>query len=139
MPETWARGRCFRSLRSVAPVTAVAGNLDTDALSGRLPSEAAGVVRSIHFVVGHKRKKLMKRLAAGKLGYGPDATPPQLVVFGHEHLPSASWVEGTLFLNPGSATSPYEEDETPTVAIVEAADNGLSVTFVPLPRRENRS
>ena len=90
----------------------------------------------IRFVVAHKRKRLMKRFAAGKLAFGDERTPPDLVLFGHEHQPSIFWVDTTLFLNPGSATSPYEEDEVPTVAIVETTASGLSVRFVPLRRRE---
>jgi predicted phosphodiesterase len=78
----------------------------------------------------------MKRFTAGKLSDGEPRTPPDLVVFGHEHQPSVFWVDTTLFLNPGSAASPYEEDEVPTVAIVEIGANGLSVQFIPLRRRE---
>ena len=67
----------------------------------------------------------MKRFAAGKLAFGDERTPPDLVLFGHEHQPSIFWVDTTLFLNPGSATSPYEEDEVPTVAIVETTASWL--------------
>jgi uncharacterized protein len=123
-------------LEQVGPVTAVAGNLDHGDWADRLPAEVSGEVAGIHFVVAHKRKRLMKRFAAGKLAFGDERTPPDLVIFGHEHQPSIFWVDTTLFLNPGSATSPYEEDEVPTVAIVEATESGLSVRFVPLQRRE---
>jgi putative phosphoesterase len=122
------------ALALVAPVTAVVGNLDAD-MADELPTEAAGEVDGICFVVGHKRKRLMKRLTAGKIDC-PGGAMPDLVVFGHEHVASASWVEGALFLNPGSASAPYEEDDTPTVAIVETGLVGLSVTFVPLERRQ---
>jgi predicted phosphodiesterase len=93
-------------------------------------------VAGVRFVVGHKRKRLMKRFTAGKLGEGEQRTPPDLVAFGHEHQPSVFWVDTTLFLNPGSAASPYEEDEVPTVAIVETGPSGLSVQFFSLRRRE---
>jgi uncharacterized protein len=121
-------------LASVAPVTAVTGNLDGGDAFAEVPSEAVGDVRGLVFVVGHKRKRLMKRLAAGKVVIDGDAMP-DLVVFGHEHIPSASWVEGTLFLNPGTASAPYEEDDVPTVAIVETCGSGLSVRFIPLPHK----
>ena len=126
-------------LEKVGPVTAVAGNLDQGDLADRLPSEVSGEVSGVRFVVAHKRKRLMKRFAAGKLAFGDERTPPDLVVFGHEHQPSIFWIDTTLFLNPGSATSPYEEDEVPTVAIVETAAHGLSARFVPLRRRETGS
>jgi uncharacterized protein len=122
-------------LEAVAPLTAVAGNLDAGDLAATLAREASGEAAGVRFVVGHKRKRLLKRLAAGKLT-GRDEARPDLVVFGHEHVPSASWVEGTLFLNPGTASSPEEEDDGPTVAIVEVVTTGLSVRFIPLERRQ---
>jgi putative phosphoesterase len=122
-------------LAKIGPLTAVAGNLDQEAWADVLPSEVSARVAGIRFVVGHKRKRLMKRFTAGKLSDGEPRTPPDLVVFGHEHQPAVFWVDATLFLNPGSATSPYEEDEVPTVAIVEIGASGLSVQFVPLRRR----
>lgn len=125
-------------LESVAPVVAVAGNVDPPELVERLPREATGTVGGVSYVVGHKRKRLMKRLAAGDIGGGAAKQHPDLAVFGHEHIPSAAWVEGTLYLNPGSASAPYEEDDGPTVAIVEVCPTGLAVRFVPLVRRELR-
>jgi uncharacterized protein len=122
------------ALVTVAPVTAVAGNLDTGKLADTLPREASGELPGVSFVVCHKRKRLLKRLAAGKIVIGPQGLAPNLVVFGHEHIPSAVWVEGTLLLNPGTASSPYEEDDDPTVAIVQVEPTGLSVRFIPLSR-----
>jgi putative phosphoesterase len=123
----------IETLERVAPVIAVAGNLDRDTL-GTLPREAAGEVAGVRFVVGHKRKRLLKRLALGKIESVAKDGPPDLIVFGHDHVPAVEWVEGSLYLNPGTATSPHEEDEVPTVAVVEVEQAGLSVRFVPLPR-----
>jgi putative phosphoesterase len=119
-------GDILRQLERIAPVTAVA------ALGGSLPSEADSEVGGIRFVVGHKRKRVMKRLAAGKIGAPRDDSVLDLVVVGHEHAPSASWVDGVLFLCPGSASAPYEEDDAPTCAVVERAAYGLSARFVPV-------
>ena len=60
---------------------------------------------------------------------------PDLVVAGHVHVATASWVDGTLYLNPGTASAPDEEDDGPTAAIVECTAAGPSVRFVPLERR----
>jgi putative phosphoesterase len=122
-------------LATVAPVTAVAGNMDSCKLASTLRREAAGEVDGVRFVVGHKRKRLLKGLAAGKIEGAPAGTAPDLVVYGHDHLPAAAWVEGTLYLDPGSASAPEEEDDGPTVAIVEVKPAGLAVCFVPLERR----
>lgn len=121
------------TLESIAPVTAVAGNLDTGKL-GRLPREVAGEVGGVRFVVGHKRKRLLKRLTSGKIDGLPPESPPDLVVFGHDHLPAVEWIDGTVYLNPGTASSPHEEDDDPTVAVVAVEETGLSVRFVPLKR-----
>lgn len=123
------------ALADVAPVIAVAGNLDAGDLAATLPRELTGDLGGVRFAVGHKRKRLLKRLSAGKLRVGPDGEPPDVVIFGHEHIPSALWVDGTLLLNPGTASSPHEEDDGPTVAILEPVQAGLSVHFVPLRHR----
>ena len=124
----------LEALGAIAPVTAVAGNMD-DGKLGKLPREVTGKVGGVRFLVGHKRKRLMKRLSLGKVdGLGKHESP-DLVVCGHDHLPAVEWVDGTLFLNPGSASAPHYEDDDPTVAIVEAGPAGLGVRFVPIPRR----
>jgi hypothetical protein len=121
----------LRKLEAVAPVTVVAGNLDEPKVMGDLPREVAGQVDGVRFVVGHKPKRLLKRIVRGKLSLADF----DLVVWGHEHIPSATWIDGVLHLNPGTASSPEEEDDGPTVALVEKGSAGLSVTFIPLERR----
>lgn len=125
----------LEALAAVAPVTAVAGNMD-DGKLGKLPREVAGKVGGVHFVVGHKRKRLLKRLTLGKVDGVAKHDAPDLVIFGHDHLPAAEWVDGALFLNPGSASAPHEEDDDPTIAIVEPGPAGLGVRFVRLARRD---
>jgi uncharacterized protein len=121
-------------LSAVAPVSAVAGNIEPHELA-ELPRELAGQVPGVRFVVGHKRKRLLKRLAAGKIDLAAAGGAPNLVVCGHEHTPTVLWLDGVLHLNPGTASSPEEEDDGPTVAIVEVESAGLGVHFIPLPRR----
>ena len=125
-------------LRRIAPLTAVAGNLDKGELAASLPREALGEVGGVRFLVAHKPRRLRKRLAAGKINL-PEGSKLDLIVWGHEHVPSASWVDGTLHLNPGTASSPEEEDDGPTVAIVHTEAAGLAVCFVPLTRRPSES
>jgi putative phosphoesterase len=124
----------LEALAGVAPVTAVAGNMD-DGKLGKLPREVAGKVGGVRFIVGHKRKRLLKRLALGKIDGVGKHDSPDLVVCGHDHLPAVEWVDGTLFLNPGSASAPHFEDDDPTIAIVESGTYGLDVRFVRIRRR----
>jgi uncharacterized protein len=56
----------LEALAAIAPVTAVAGNMD-DGKLGKLPKEVAGKVGGVRFIVGHKRKRLLKRFANGKI------------------------------------------------------------------------
>lgn len=124
----------LEALEKIAPVTAVAGNMDEGKL-GKLPREVTGKVGGVRFLAGHKRKRLLKRLSTGKIdGLGKHESP-DLVVYGHDHLPAVEWVDGTLFLNPGSASAPHYEDDDPTIAIVESGPAGLGVRFVCVPRR----
>jgi uncharacterized protein len=124
------------ALETVAPVTAVGGNMDAGDLAARLPRAVAGEVAGVRFVVGHKRKRLLKDLAARQNAGVTDDAALDLVVYSHDHVPAAAWVEGTLYLGPGSAGAPHEEDDGPTVAIVEVRSAGLAVCFVPLERRD---
>ncbi len=123
------------ALGVIAPVTAVSGNVEGDGGTADLPREVTGEVGGVRFVVAHKPKRLLKRVAAGRVTVGSDNARPDLVVYGHVHVPTASWVDGTLYLNPGTASAPDEEDDGPTVAIVERVAAGLAVRFVPLARR----
>ena len=122
-------------LGAIAPVTAVAGNMDSGDLGSALPRVVAGEVAGVRFVVGHKRKRLLRDLAGGEVEGLGAAAVPDLVIYGHDHIPAAAWVDGTLYLDPGSASAPHEEDDGPTVAIVEVTSAGLAVSFVPLERR----
>jgi len=124
------------ALRTVAPVTAVAGNMDSSGSTAELPREVAAEVAGVRFVVGHKRKRLLKRISAHRIEGGSEGQAPDLVIYGHDHVAAAAWVDGTLFLNPGTASSPDDEDDGPTVAIVEVRPTGLAVLFVPLERRD---
>ena len=78
------------ALETVAPVTAVGGNMDAGDLAARLPRAVAGEVAGVRFVVGHKRKRLLKDLAAGKIAGVTDDLAPDLVVYGHDHVPAAA-------------------------------------------------
>ena len=119
----------LEALGAVAPTTAVPGNLDSGGFP-ELPSHTTGEIGGVRFAVGHKRKRLAKKLAGGGV------EPPDLVVFGHDHASAVAWIDGGLWVNPGSASAPYEEDDTPTIAIVERVADGLSVRFIPVGRRQ---
>jgi putative phosphoesterase len=82
------------SLKNIAPVTAIRGNIDEGGACGDLPAteliELGG--RSIYML--HDVKKL---------DLNPESAGIAAVVFGHSHKPLVEWRRGVLFLNPGSA------------------------------------
>jgi putative phosphoesterase len=90
----------LEELRELAPIEAVAGNMDDPELLAALPErrvvEVAGARIGMVHVAGPGVGR-GERLAAEFPGC--DA-----VVYGHTHFPEVSHVGGTLILNPGSPT-----------------------------------
>lgn len=84
----------LEALARIAPTHAVRGNNDRGAWADALPAactvEAAGVRLHVVHELAH--------LAVDPAGAGLAA-----VISGHSHRPSATWRDGVLFLNPGSA------------------------------------
>jgi putative phosphoesterase len=82
------------SLRTIAPVTAIRGNVDTSGACSRLPPteivELAG--RTVYML--H---------ALDDLDLHPHAAGIDVVVYGHSHKPVVERRNGVLYLNPGSA------------------------------------
>ena len=81
-------------LREIAPVTAVRGNVDTDAWAEGLPVTASLTVEERVFYVIHDRSHLAL--------YPPPANAA-VVVFGHSHQALIDRKDRVLFFNPGSA------------------------------------
>ena len=111
-------------LAALAPLTAVAGNVDLPDGSIDLPWEAQAEVLGRRLLVCHIGKSLMGR-------HDPVAEGFDLVVSGHSHRAKVEWREGTLFLNPGSAGRP-RFGQPRSLAIVTLGDDGLEPSIVPL-------
>ena len=112
-------------LESIAPVSAVLGNTD---YSIQLPQMHVQSFTSQKFLVHHivdlpVPSQLVRVAMADE--------QPNVVVFGHTHMPYNEHHDGVLFLNPGSASYP-RGDSAPSVAIVECNESGLIVKFVAL-------
>jgi uncharacterized protein len=85
-------------LRSLAPVAAVSGNMDTPEISAVLPEKRVLEVEGKRIGLIH--------------GWGPPTgiegrvlsrfSDVNVVVFGHTHVPLLEWVKGVLLLNPGT-------------------------------------
>ncbi|MEX0407789.1 metallophosphoesterase family protein [Aquibium sp. LZ166] len=102
-------------LERIAPVTAIRGNVDTQAWAAELPETARITFEGHSIFVRHDRKAL-------------DLDPAQegiaAVISGHSHKPGVETVDGVLYLNPGSAGR--RRFRLPvTVATLEVGGHGL--------------
>lgn len=109
-------------LATIAPVTAVRGNVDTAAWAERLPLAEAVELGGHLFYVLHQREHLDLDPRAG--GFAA-------VVFGHSHKPSIETRHGVLYLNPGSA-GPRRFSLPVTVAKVTVGAGSVEAVIVPL-------
>ena len=89
----------INELRAIAPVTAVAGNVDVD-LHGYRQIQRVTIGDRKFFIVHIGRPS---DLAADlrRMIFGKDK--PDMVVFGHSHLAERMEANGVVFFNPGSA------------------------------------
>jgi putative phosphoesterase len=112
-------------LEAIAPVSAVLGNTDHGII---LPEtrveEFAGHKFLIHHIVDMPVPSQRMRATLAE-------EQPDVVVFGHTHIPFHEKIDGILYLNPGSACQP-REDSAASVAIVECTPSRLAVRFVAL-------
>jgi uncharacterized protein len=82
------------SLREIAPVTAISGNIDVHGPCAYLPATEVVTLHDRIFYVLHDRHML---------DLDPAAAGFSAVISGHSHRPLIEWRRGVLYLNPGSA------------------------------------
>ena len=112
-------------LETIAPVSAVRGNVD---YTIQLPQTRVQTFVGQKFLVHHIvdlpfPSQLVRETIADE--------QPNVVVFGHTHMPCNEQHNGVLFLNPGSASNP-RGGSAPSVAIVKCNEAVLNVKFVAL-------
>jgi putative phosphoesterase len=84
----------LKELATIAPVTAVRGNIDKDAWAKRLSKTEVLEVGGISIYILHDLAELdLKPKAAGFAA----------VISGHSHVPKQEMRDGVLYFNPGSA------------------------------------
>jgi putative phosphoesterase len=111
-------------LQRIAPLSAVAGNIDLPVYEDRLPWEIITAVGDVRILVCHIGKSLMGRHDPVAEGFG-------LVVSGHTHKARIEWRGETLFLNPGAAGK-GRFGLRRSIALVEIRDGRLEPRIVPL-------
>ena len=88
------RPEVIETLRKLAPIFVVRGNVDTAGWAASLPMTETVTVGELSFFVIHEISALDRDPAAA--GFAA-------VVYGHSHQPAIETRDGVLLLNPGSA------------------------------------
>jgi putative phosphoesterase len=110
------------TLRALAPVVAVRGNVDTADWAQVLPETAVAQAAAVTIYVLHDVNALdLNPLAAGF----------QVVVSGHSHKPGSHERDGVLYINPGSA-GPRRFQLPVTVARLNLERTPYEVAFLDL-------
>jgi len=109
-------------LRTIAPLTAIRGNVDRDGVCRRLPATELVELGGCFIYIVHALEDLdIDAVAAGV----------NVVVYGHSHNPSVQERRGVLFLNPGSA-GPRRFSLPISVAILRLHNHHASAEIVEL-------
>lgn len=117
--------RILAELEVVAPVTVVSGNTDFDPDWRETEVvETAGLKILLRHIVD---PYALTRDLRGWL----ERAKPDIVLFGHTHQRCRAWVNGVLFVNPGSPSRP-RMGEPPGVALLEGNGDKFHVEFINL-------
>jgi putative phosphoesterase len=117
--------RTLDDLAAVAPVTAVAGNVDDASLRAALPERVRLALDGVEVGMVHDsgpsqgRRERMRRAFPGC----------RVVVYGHSHQPVIEDRDGLLLVNPGSACDPRRA-KVPSVAILEIVGGQVRAELV---------
>jgi len=84
----------LEKLKSIAPVTAVRGNVDREVWAREIPQTQVVEIEGVSIYILH---------ILAELDLKPEAAGFGVVVYGHSHQPSQSVKRGVLYFNPGSA------------------------------------
>ncbi len=117
----------LEELREVAPVEAVAGNMDDATLQATLPERRVLVVAGVSIGMVH-----VPGPRTGRAQRLRQAFPScQIVVYGHTHVPEVDRSGDVWILNPGSPTE-RRSAPTRTMLMLEIGAGRIGAELVPL-------
>lgn len=111
------------SLRNVAPVTAIRGNIDVGGPCSHLPATEVVTLHGHTFYMLHD---------GHALDLDPAAAGFSAVISGHSHKPLIEWRHGVLYMNPGSA-GPRRFSLPVSIGLLSIGTDGLQPRLVTLP------
>jgi putative phosphoesterase len=113
-------------LREIAPVEAVAGNMDDEEVQQSLPAKKMLQLGKFRIGLIHGKYKIDRQREMIRQEF----SDVDLIIYGHSHAPFWGEVGGVLFLNPGSPNvkryAPYN-----SVALLHV-DDALAAEIVKL-------
>jgi uncharacterized protein len=112
------------TLRKIAPVVAIRGNIDTEEWAQSLPKTAVAEAGSVNIYVLHD---------ARALDLDPNAAGFHFVISGHSHKPTHTERNGVNYINPGSA-GPRRFHLPITIARLDLARTPWALEFVDLEK-----
>jgi putative phosphoesterase len=113
----------LKELETIAPVTAIRGNVDREGPCGKLPETEVALVEGRYIYMLHDLKTLHLDPAAAKFA---------AVLHGHTHVPNYITKKGVLYFNPGSC-GPRRFDLPVTIGLLTVGEDGeLKPEIVPL-------
>lgn len=98
----------LHELATIAPVTAIRGNVDREGDCAKLPETDVVLIEGHYIYMLHDLKTLHLDPAAGKFAS---------VLYGHTHVPNYHTSKGVLYFNPGSC-GPRRFDLPVTVGLL---------------------
>jgi len=107
-------------LEKIAPVTAIRGNVDTEAWARRFAETEVVELGGLHIYVIHD---------ANALDLNPKAAGFAAVISGHSHQPKQETKDGVLYFNPGSA-GPRRFSLPVSVGRLEIVDGKVSAQIL---------
>ena len=110
------------ALRTVAPVTAIRGNIDRHGPCAALPATEAVELGGRLFYLVHAREDL---------DIDPVTAGVAMIISGHSHKPRLHELNGVQYLNPGSA-GPRRFRLPVTLALLTLAPDSLMTELVSL-------
>jgi len=116
------------TLKRIAPVLAVYGNMDGPEIRQRFPRLNSTRVLDWKIGVMHDPGALF---GSKKMREIAKDNSLHVLIYGHTHSPKIKWKEGTLFINPGSPTNPIPPFITrPSVAVITVTRDRITPRII---------
>jgi putative phosphoesterase len=105
----WTSLRAYEMLTEIAPCNGVAGNNDPIEIIQKFQRKKIIVVAGIRIGIVHGDGYHPATEIGAKIAFTHEK--PDVVVFGHSHVPFLNRTNGTIFFNPGSPTDKRKQPQ----------------------------